>query len=169
MTFFHPLVRYLAFDVSDFLAEIGGLMGLLAGISVFSMIELLVTTVKAFQFGACKSKIAPDVVRRTKSGKTFLVNRKHLLYHLSRTFVELLNDSNVHGVHYISDRTLKAIERVFWLIVICVLMAFSSELVFQSLRNLQSNAVIVAIDEKVWNAEDVRFSGSSSLRWGQFL
>lgn len=148
MTYFRPSIRYLAFDFSDFLAEFGGLMGLLAGISVFSIIELIMTIMQ------CKSKIAP--VQRPRRRKKFKVNKEHLFYHLSRTFSELLKQSNIHGVHYVSDRRLKKIERVFWFIVICLMLAFSSVLVIDSLRNLQSNSVIFAIDENLWSVEDVR-------------
>lgn len=159
----------MAFDSSDFLAEFGGLMGLLAGISVFSMIELLMTIVKAVQVEVCKSKVAPKTVRKPKSGKKFLVNRKHLLYHLIRTLVELLKASNIHGVHFISDKTLSVLERIFWSIIVCVLMAFSSVMVVQSLKDLQSSAVIVSIDDKVWNAEDVRFWWVMYALWCWFF
>lgn len=154
--FVHPSIRCLAFDLSDLLAEFGGLMGLLAGISVFSIIELVWTALKCFQFAACKSKVAPEVDARFRSQKKFLVNQKHLFYHLSKTFVELLKESNVHGVHYTSDKKLGVIERIFWFILICVLLAFCSVLVLDSLEDLRSNSVMVAIDEKIWSVEDVR-------------
>lgn len=72
-------------------------------------------------------------------------------------FVELLKESNIHSVHYISNKKLKTIERIFWMITICVLMVFSSVLVSDSIKNLQSNSVIVAIDEKIWSDENVEF------------
>lgn len=158
MTYFRPSVRYLAFDDADFLAAFGGLMGLLAGISVFSIIELLVAIVKCCRFSADKSKISPETVQRIRSQKEYLVNKEHLFYYLSQALVELMRASNIHGVRYLNDKKVKVIERVFWFIIICVLMAFCSILVFNSLNDLQGNSVVVAIDEKIWSVEDVRLS-----------
>lgn len=131
-------------------------MGLLAGISVFSIIELFWTTAKCFWFAACKSKITPETVQPPRRRKKFLVNKKHLFYHLGQTFVELLKESNIHGVHYTSDKRLTKVERLFWFIVICVSLACCSILVFNSLKDLQSNSVMVAVDERVWTATEVR-------------
>lgn len=170
VTYIRPSIRYLAFDVSDFLAEFGGLLGLLAGISVFSIIEFVMTILKCFRFAACKSKIvAPKAVRRTRRRrrKKFKVNEEHLLYHLSRTFLEFLKESNIHGLHYTNNKRLTKFERVFWFIIICLLLVFSSVLVIDSLRNLQSNSVIFTIDEKIWNVEDVRIS--QTLGYGDYI
>lgn len=156
VTYFYPSVRYLAFDVADFLAEFGGLMGLLAGISVFSIIELIWTTINCFRFAFCKSKVAPKAVRRPGERKKFLINKEHLFYQLGKTFGELLRNSNIHGLHYTSDKRLKVIERVSWFITICVLLVFCSVLVLESLNKLQSNSVILEIDEKIWSVEEVR-------------
>lgn len=160
VTFFYPLVRYLAFDVSDFLSEIGGLMGLLACISVFFIIELLVIIIKGIRFAACKFKVAPETIRMRKPRKRrrFLVNRNHLFYHLGQTFGEFLKESNIYGMHYNSDKNFKTIERIAWFIIICVLMALCSVLVLGSLNKLLSNSVMLALDEKIWNVEDVRLS-----------
>lgn len=154
VTNFYALIRYLAFDTSDFLAEFGGLMGLLAGISVFSIIELFMTILKSFNI--YQRKIEPKAVGVQKKTKPFLMNQKHLFYHLSKTLAKLLKVSNIHGVHYTSNKRLKTNERVFWFMTICMLMTFSCILVFNSAKNLQTNSVIIAIDEKIWNAEDVR-------------
>lgn len=143
--------------MSDFLAEFGGLMGLLAGISVFSIIELVMTIVKAFRFAACKTKIEPETDRVLRTRKKFLVDEKHLFYQLSKTFGKLLKESNVHGVRYTSDKRLNVFERVFWVVTISLLLGFCSILVFNSLNNLQSNSVIVKVDEKIWSVEEVRF------------
>lgn len=147
----------MAFDVSDLLAEFGGLMGLLAGISVFSIVELVMFIFKCFQIVACKSKVKPEAVQRSRSAKNFLVNKEHLFYYLSQTFGELLKESNIHGMHYTNSKSLSLTEKVLWFITICVLTALCSILVFNSLKHLQSHSVIVAVDEHIWNVEDVRF------------
>lgn len=163
ITFFYPLIRLLAFDISDLLAEFGGLMGLLAGISVFSIIELVVNIFKYLWTAACRSKITPQAAQRPRMRKKFLVNRDHLFYYFGKTFADLLKESKVHGVHYTSAKRHKNVERIFWIIVICTLLTFCSVLVFNSLKDLQSNSVIIAIDEKMWSVEDVRFFSRNGL------
>lgn len=143
-------------------------MGLLAGISVFSIIEIVVTIVKSFRFAVCKSRVDPQVDQRPRIQKKFLVNKKHIFYHLSKSFSELTKESNVHGVHYTSNKRLHVIERIFWFIIICVLLAFCSVLVLDSLSNLRSNSVIVTLDDKIWSVEDVSLQRLffSSLYYG---
>lgn len=156
-TYFYPLIRYQAFTSSDFLAACGGVMGLIAGISIFSIIEFMLPLIKSLKVTICKSRIAPeDDYPRNRPPRQFLINRDHLLYHLSLVFAEFLKKSSIHGVHYINDKGLSLKVKVFWLLAITASVISCSILVNDSLRNLQLNSVIVVLDEKIWNDEDVR-------------
>lgn len=138
------------------MGAIGGVMGLIAGISVFSIIEFPLTIIKSFQLTFCKSKVNPETDSGQKPPKKFLINRDHLFYHLSRTFSDFLKESSIHGVHYINEKASSLQMKVFWLLAVSASMTYCSILVHDSLLNLQSNSVIVALDEKMWNVEDVR-------------
>lgn len=131
-------------------------MGLIAGISVFSIIEFPLTIIKSFQLTFCKSKVTPEIDSREKPTKKFLINRDHLFYHLSRSFSEFLKESSIHGVHYINEKASSLQMKVFWFLAVSASMTYCTILVHDSLLNLQSNSVIVALDEKMWNVEDVR-------------
>lgn len=131
-------------------------MGLIAGLSVASIIELALTFARCFQNLVCKGKIAPEIFQRPKRPKRFLVNRDHVFYHFGQNFVEFLSESSVHGVRYINDKKLKLWERTAWAIIVCISVAFCSILIMESLNRLQSNSVSFVMDEKVWNVEEVR-------------
>lgn len=154
-TSFYPMIRYQAFSVSDFLGAVGGLLGLIAGISVISIIELALTILKCF---GCSfwSKVDPSLENIPKLQKRFLINREHLFYHFGRNFVEFLKESSIHGVHFTNDRKLKAWERLCWLVIICISVTFCSILITDSLNHLQSNSVAIALGEKIWSVEEVR-------------
>lgn len=169
VTFFHPMIRFQAFTISDFLGAFGGLLGLIAGISVISIIELVETALKCIRLSCFKSKVSPDAEQRPRHRKRFLVNRDHLFYHLGKTFFEFLKESSVHGVRYTNDKTLKVWERIVWALILSVSITFCSILVLHSLNNLQSNSVIVTIDEKIWNVEEVRYDESCTHRLLNFV
>lgn len=153
---FYPWIRYQAFSVSDYLGACGGLMGLIAGVSVISIIEFALTFTKCFQCRLVKSKIAPEELQRPRPRKSFLMNRDHLFYHLGRNFVEFLRESGIHGVRYTNDKKLKVLERLFWVVTIVISVTFCSILTMESLNQLQSNSVAIALGEQIWTPENVR-------------
>lgn len=155
-TAFYPMIRYQAFSVSDFLGAFGGLLGLIAGISVISLIEFTLTILKCFGCPFLKSKVAPEEAQIRKPRKKFLVNREHLFFHFGRNFVEFLKESSIHGVCYTNDKKLKIWERFGWLIIISTSITFCSILIIDSLDHLQSNSVTIALGEKIWSVEEVR-------------
>lgn len=152
---FYPSIRYQAFSVSDFLGAVGGLMGLIAGISVFSIIEFTLTIMRCLRF-ARDSNVTPEAVQRPRPRRRFLVNHDHLFYHLGQNFAEFLKESSIHGVRYTIDKKLKVWERICSAIIVCISVTFCSILIIESLDHLQSNSVSVALGEKIWNVEDVR-------------
>lgn len=131
-------------------------MGLIAGISVFSIIELALTLMKTLRFSIRKSKVGAENVSRQRSKKTFLIDRDHLLYHLGRAVLEFLKESGIHGVHYLNDKATGVKMRAFWFLAIGISMACCSILVHDSFTTLQSSSVIIALDEKIWNVEEVK-------------
>lgn len=157
VTTFYPLIRFEAFGLSDFLGFFGGVMGLIAGISVFSIIEIALTLIKSVQINCQNSKVGTKKNSRKRFVKKFLINRDHLLYRLSRIFVEFLRESSIHGVHYLNDKATGLKMKVFWFFAIAASTICCSILVYNSSTELQSNSMFVALDEKIWNVEKAIF------------
>lgn len=156
-------IKCQAINMSDFLGAFGGLMGLLSGISVFSIIELVFTILKCVRLACCKTKVHPIITVQPKSElQKFVLNQHHLFYLFGINFVEFLKKSSIHGAHYLRDKKLSWIEKTFWIVAISVSTVVCSILIADSLDSLHAKSVIITYDEHLWNKEDV---SSSSAIW----
>jgi hypothetical protein len=92
------LVRKQQFNELDFLSYIGGLLGLFAGFSVLSFVEL----VYWFLIRICLDKI-----RRVSSKVVPLIRvptlRSSRLDNFGKQVKNYLQESSIHGLSYISD------------------------------------------------------------------
>lgn len=153
-----PTIKCPAIKIFDFLGAFGGLMGLVAGISVISIIELIFTILKCARLIFCKTKVHPIIIVQSKTPlQKFALNQNHLFYHFGLNFVEFLKESGIHGVHYINNKNLKWLEKMFWIIFVVVSTVLCSILIADSLESLHANSVIIAFDEKIWNKEEASF------------
>lgn len=153
-----PTVRCPAIKISDFLGAFGGLMGLVAGISVFSIIELVFTILKCAQTICCTTKIHPIIIVQPKTPHhKFSLNQNHLLYHFGLNVAQFLKKSGIHGVHYIYEKKLNWLEKMFWIVSITVSAILCSLLIVDSLASLHAKSVIIAFDEKIWSKEEASF------------
>lgn len=139
-------------------------MGLFAGISVISIIEVV------FQFFLTASK---QVVLKIQRNKVYdiepmqkprpqnllkaLVNHDHVLYQFVVFLHKFVNRSDIHGLHYITDKNNKGVERILWAIIVLTSTVFCSMIIFDAVRNSEISPFEFGIDEKLWNREDVRF------------
>jgi hypothetical protein len=80
------------------LSYIGGLLGLFAGFSVLSFVELVYwLSIKEFlkRFGNSSSKVVPFIELSSHRTKRFRILRSYI--------EKYLNESSIHGLSYISD------------------------------------------------------------------
>lgn len=152
---FQPVVRYRAVGTLDLLAACGGLLGLVAGISVFSIIEIVLTAFHCIKTVFCKSKVHPAQSPQARRQKQFLIDRNSLFYKAGKSFQEFLSESGIHGLHYTNDKESTASEKVFWTLALLVSTVVCSIVTANAVQNLQSNVVEIRMDEKIWSAEDV--------------
>lgn len=151
-----PTIKCPAITISAFLGAFGGLMGLVAGISVFSIIELAFTILKFARLICCKAKVYPIVIVQPKTPhQKFELNQKHLFYHLGLNFVKFLKESGIHGVHYIKDKNLNCLEKIFWIISIAISTILCSIFIIDSLESIHEKSVIIGFDEKIFSKEEV--------------
>jgi hypothetical protein len=95
------IVRKQQFNELDFLSYIGGLLGLFAGFSVLSFIELIYW----FLIRVCLDKM-----RRVSSKVVPVIRiptmRSRKLESFSKHVKNYLNESSIHGLSYLSDSQL---------------------------------------------------------------
>lgn len=150
---FYPFIEELAFGASDFLGALGGLMGLFAGISVVSVIEIGFHLLRLFvekmldrrrlkvhAIGVVKNvdKINPSVGQRT------------LQY-----FVKIVLKSDIHGIHFLVEGGRKFWEKFFWASVVFASSIFCSFQIFEVIKFSELNPIEFGIDERIWTINDV--------------
>ena len=150
---FYPLVQHRIFGVSDFLGSCGGLMGLIAGISVISIVECCFLFISIF-FTNETVKINPSF-EGLPSPRPFLVNHDHIFYHFAKFFTEFMSKSSIHGLHSATDKKSSKMNKLFWLIVVAVSSVFCSWAIFDSVRHAELNPIVIGVDENFWKIEDV--------------
>lgn len=101
--------RMETYSVSDFLAICGGFLGLLLGISVLSVIELIFHSTLRLLCTIRRSRAVEDTLPFTEREQSTLLTR---FFSTTRNFFkELCTESSIHGLRYFTDRALHWSER----------------------------------------------------------
>ncbi|XP_055303111.1 pickpocket protein 28-like [Sitodiplosis mosellana] len=108
--------RVETYTFSDFLAICGGLLGLFLGMSALSIIELVYFFTLHWFW----------TIRRLRSDYSNKITQLKCLKNITirfaqpikTLFFELCDNSNIHGVRYLSERLLHWSERCWWLIFV---------------------------------------------------
>lgn len=157
----YPLLRQKDFGSSDFFGSLGGLMGLFAGISIISIIEV-VLKILSVAFERIVRRININKIHVIKASpmpapKTISVNREHVLYQCSVLFFKYFKRSDIHGLHYITDKNNHLAWRIFWGITVLTSIIFCLILIFDVTKHAELNPIELRVDDRIWNLEDVSF------------
>lgn len=142
---FFPLLKQQV--DSDFVANFGCLMMFAGGISLISLIELLLVIVQCLK--TCDSHTGGT--QATCKCHRFNVDSSRF-HHLTRDLIDFLKMSSIHGVHYLTKTTEK---KVFWSIVIVISASLGVHYVGDLMETLSNDPVVLEISDKVWNVRDV--------------
>lgn len=157
----HPLVKQKSVGGSEFLGSFGGLMGLVAGMSLLSIIELILLTL-TFTFRVLKNHKNRNKVWAFKSPATrpkeFFLNKKATFENFSDFIVKFLTKSSIHGLQKIADKNRNLCEKGFWISVALASAIFSLVMIYDVTESSELNPIEFAIDEKIWNLNDVRLT-----------
>jgi uncharacterized membrane protein (Fun14 family) len=175
--FFYALVKHRAFDFTDFLASIGGLLGLIAGVSIISLLEILfflvsVSCRKLIELKK-KSKIEPELERRevivawseesgasrissvTMSTSSSAASSAQPCTRTCRFFETTFQLSSIHGVNQIVNERQNVVGKVVWTILVLTSILTSGLQIKDYAKNAEMNPVAFEIDEKLWSVEEV--------------
>lgn len=72
--------------------------------------------------------------------------RKSMFWEL---FLDFSNHTPINGVRYFGERNIHWIERVFWIIVFCISLFWSSYMIYETYEKWQTSPVIVSFDERM--------------------
>jgi Amiloride-sensitive sodium channel len=150
---YYPLVKVQSLTFADFLSNVGGFMGLLAGISVLSFVEFFYHAMK--QIKSNKKRVHSSVDQQMQ---TEISKRKHALYELMKYFVKFLKNSDMHGLPYITDTTQSRRGRVFWAVLVLLSFGFCSLMIRDLSELADRSPVATRIDSQIWTQDDVSSS-----------
>lgn len=128
-------------------------MGLIAGISVISLIELIYHLMSAFiskKICSKTNRVSPEN-NRTK----LIVNDSHVLYQFSKYFVRFIKASSIHGIVFITERDRSRSGKLFWFVIMLISFGACSYLINDAKNHAELNPISFSIDENIWNVEDV--------------
>jgi Amiloride-sensitive sodium channel len=153
---FNPLVIHIGLNFSDYLATVGGLISLIAGISVISLIEIFYHFA-AYLLSLRTSKRLFVKVHPTdqERNKTNVINQDHVLYQCSKYLFAFIKTSSIHGLVYTTKKDEKLVGRCFWTVIVFLSAITCSYQIMETLKHAEMNPVAYEIDEKVWKVDEV--------------
>lgn len=125
-------------------------MGLLAGTSLLSIIEIFYHILKQ-NSQKLQNEISPGVQPQVE-----FEYDDHALFQLSRYFVEFFRDSSMHGLHYIGDRNQNRFGRIFWMLLLATSTIICLFFTVVLHKNEGKSQITVRIDPQTWTLDDVR-------------
>jgi Amiloride-sensitive sodium channel len=148
---YQSFVKVQPFDLTYFLSNIGGFMGLLAGVSILSIVEIFyhIVTIKL-------SKQAQQIHPTEQANRlTAWANKEHLLFQLMKYFAKFIKSSDMHGMKYTQDQTIGKAGRIFWSLLVVLSVTICSVLVIDMNRHAERSPIATRIDPQMWTLDDV--------------
>lgn len=155
---FIPTIKQRAFGVSDYLGSIGGLMGLFAGMSVISLVEVgyfLIEAASSKMMKLRRRQITHEIIKVAPVNVT--MNEKSVFSLCASFFVTIMKKSDIHGLRYIARKHKSAGARFFWLAIVLTSSAACFYQILHTLKHSEMNPIEYEMDQKIWDVQDVRY------------
>jgi hypothetical protein len=147
---FNQLIHKKQFNELDFLSFVGGILGLFAGFSALSFVELIYWfTIRVFvkNFRVKVTKVNPEVEDTQNEPKTTKITDSFLSY---------FNESSVHGLNHIIELSKIGYKSsVFWTFFTTSAMTYCFHLILTAREKVPDSRVI-AYDDNFKYVENVR-------------
>lgn len=149
---FYPFIKELAFGTSDFLGALGGLLGLFAGMSVISAVEMVFHFLRLLVGKMADRRLLK--VHAIKVRNTANSDNRSCIHRTLRYFSRIALKSDIHGIHFLVEGGRKFWEKVLWTLVVLCSTVFCSMQIYNVVRYSEVNPVEFGIDEKIWTIND---------------
>jgi Amiloride-sensitive sodium channel len=147
--FFQPSVQVQPVSLLKCLSNISGVMALVAGMSVLSIIEIFYLFITKYT-----AKVQPISVEMVDFGQA--TDDYNVLNQLSQYFIDYINESNVHCLHYTANSRLSRYSRIFWAILVLSSITICSVLIIDTFKNAERSPVIISIDHEMMTLNEVQ-------------
>lgn len=149
--FFQPFVKVPSLTLSDLISQLGAISCLLAGVSILSIIEVFHFMIVELTRNTRKVQPLNQPIDSTPSW----VNSNHVLFHLSKYFLEFIKFSNIHGIRHTQSSNICV--KIFWIILEALSILFCLFLVTNAYNNIEKSPKETRIESEKWTIDDVRF------------
>lgn len=142
---FHPLRKNFPFTFVDFLSNAGGFMGLLAGISTLSVVEIFYHLVE-IKLQSRKNKVLSELEANETRTR---IDQDHVLVQLIKYFGQFIKSSDLHGAHYTMNPKLNRKGRIFWMVLLLSSVMVCTHLVGDMMQNAEKSPVAIKIETRL--------------------
>jgi Amiloride-sensitive sodium channel len=124
-------------------------MALVAGMSVLSIIEIFYLFVRKYT-----AKVQPVSVEIVEFGP--VIDEGNVFNQLSKYFMDYINESNVHCLHYTVNSRLSRYFRIFWGVLVFSSITICSVFIINVYKNAERYPVIMSIDHQMMTLNEVK-------------
>jgi Amiloride-sensitive sodium channel len=126
-------------------------MGLLAGVSILSIVEIF------YHIAANKLRKQTQQVHPAEQAnrQTSWADEDHLLFQVMKYFAKFIKTSDMHGMNYTQDQTIGKAGRIFWSFLVVLSLTICSVLVIDMNRRAEKSPIVTRIDSQMWTLDDV--------------
>lgn len=148
-----PLILKKVLTFADALSNIGGFMGLMAGISVLSIIQFFYHALLVLESNVKKVRPLRIIVATSHQE----IQKDHPLLHFFKYLAEFASVSDVHGLIHITDSKQSRCGRIFWAVLVVLSLVFCSILIHDVNLQRDTSPVTMRIDSKIMTLDEVQY------------
>jgi hypothetical protein len=143
---FYPLVLQQQLTSLDFVSYCGGSLGLFLGFSALSAVEF----VYYFTLRLLCLKRSTRKIIDSDEGEQTTTKKKNYL-------VEFVENSSIHGCNQIVMRNRHWVERVLWVIMVCLAVTFCGSTTKDFFTKYQTAPVMLKYEDSIDSLEEIPF------------
>ncbi|CAO1403765.1 unnamed protein product [Diamesa tonsa] len=157
---FFSVIRKKQFSKTDFISYCGGILGLFAGISVLSFIELIYYFTIRVVGDWKRSKVVP--IANIESLQSFPKQAENKIMKTLKTYtLKYFKGTSIHGFNYSVDSTRSLFERFFWTAVIFVSSLACIYMFYELIDKIQSNPIVDNLSDEANHISEIPFPAVS--------
>lgn len=138
------------FGASQAIMYIGNILLLAGGISLLSLVQLLLDFLRFLILSKKSEKNIREIPSLATHSRFHIWTEK--VYHLKKDLVEFLKLSSIHGLHKLTGGVR---EKILWFLIISVAVAACCQSVLGLFRKNPQNQVGLELDDQTWSATEV--------------
>lgn len=148
-------MKHKAYSYTDFLASFGGLLGLIAGASLISLVEVFYFIFFIMIQKISELRKSSKINANTEEIRLAWTEETAIRRHIPDFVKVFLKKCSIHGVNQSVDEDQNLFGKLIWIVVVLTSSIVCGLLIKNYVKKSNINPVGYEIDEKLWSAEEV--------------